>query len=258
MQAEADDLTQVPASLNGKATASELPPLSAQHRAVAIGYFNSGDVTGAYLRVYRTCTSAAKAKTRGRAVLQRPEVAEFLLQLRRQGPDSTANADVPLDGRKAAWQAEVERVAYLPEGKGKMPHRDKIAALKLMGEAHDWMPKGVTPQGVRATFIFNVPGMALPAPANSRVYEQAPRPEVELSPALPGVQPGEAFERSEKAGKLSSVSASVSVSDKMSLKAVSSPADARSVRADARHSEPQAVDAQWIRPKTSLFDASNT
>lgn len=156
-------------------------------------YIRKPDVTAAYLISHPDCKSARHAKTRGRALLKDSRVEAYLAARRSQALDPLAS-----DGDKLAWELELKSVAFAHFNPRKVPVKEKVTALRALGEAKGWLKPQAAGAGLRATFNFRIGGQASPAgrgepqtvtvdvdasEAGSDAPEpttQAPRPQLEV------------------------------------------------------------------------------
>lgn len=125
-----------------------------------------GDATRAYFVTHARCKSARQAKERGRALCQLPEIQLELQRLRAQtvdGIDKNVSSVSSIDAEKVDWENEVFRLAYSKVDLSKVPVKEKLAALRLLGESKGYVKKDAGQgNGIKATFSFrfssNVPG----------------------------------------------------------------------------------------------------
>lgn len=119
----------------------------------ADAWIKKADITHAYLITHPDCKSARHAKTRGRAILQDPRVVAYLAARRAQALDSTG-----ADGEKLGWELELRSVAFAHFNPKKVPVKEKVSALRTLGEAKGWLKQQQVGAGVRATFNFRIGG----------------------------------------------------------------------------------------------------
>lgn len=133
-------------------------PLAGILRRFADAYIKLGDVTKAYLLTHRDCKSANQAKARGRKLLQDSRLQAYCAQQRTQALVSTDTASADPD--KLAWEMELRAVAFASFNSKKVPVKEKVSALRTLGESKGYLKQQQVGAGLRATFNFHVGGRA--------------------------------------------------------------------------------------------------
>ena len=131
-------------------------PLAPQLRRFADTYIRIGDVTKAYLLTHKDCKSANQAKARGRKLLNDSRLQAYCAQLRSQALVSTETG--PQDAEKMAWENELRAVAFASFNAKKVPVKEKVTALRTLGESKGYLKQQQVGAGMRATFNFHVGG----------------------------------------------------------------------------------------------------
>ena len=129
--------------------------LSKTHLDFARAYSKSNDATKAYLISHPNCTSEKSAKRRGSALARLPGVVAFLARQRVRA--------LGVDGEKAAWEHELRMVGFAGVNLKKVPVKEKISALRTLGESKGWLRPQQIGAGLRATFNFRIGGQTSPA-----------------------------------------------------------------------------------------------
>jgi len=123
----------------------------------AAAMFKSDDSTEAYRASHPRCKSARQAIERGRALCRLPEVMLELQRLREQSTGDAEKFDPGKDPARVEWENELRLVAFAGFNRRKVPVKEKVSALRALGEAKGWLGRQQQiGQGVRATFNFHV------------------------------------------------------------------------------------------------------
>lgn len=164
-------------------------PLAGILRRFADAYIKIGDVTKAYLLTHRDCKSANQAKARGRKLLQDPRLQAYCAQVRTQAIVSTDTGSGDAD--KLAWEMELRAVAFASFNAKKVPVKEKVSALRTLGESKGYLKQQQHGAGLRATFNFVVGGTRRAAVGRTVTVDvdteqsAAGAVGVDLDPALP-------------------------------------------------------------------------
>ena len=235
--------------------------LDAQRESFARFLFKTGSESASYLRAYPECMSTRAAKSRGRALAQEPAIIAFISALRAQAVDSEGNGLSADELGREAWEAELRAMAFAPLDPGRlkalgMTAKEKLAALRTMGESKKWLGSGVAPAGLRATFTFNISSIA--GRARSRGPLTLEGEAVDNSSGLPDKE-GEAFQISPPHTPPHSNTPPTLGHDTVSRDG-QVPADDGHPRAHDSHAADRdnAPPSTPRPPRAPLFDAANT
>ncbi len=156
----------------------------------AAALYKIGDSTKAYFATHSLCKSSRQAKERGRALSRMPEVMLEMERLRTQSLEGTGQSDAGLtvfseggsSASKIAWENELHLLAFSKVNIRKIPVKEKLLALRTLGESKGWLDKRQPQTGVRATFNFHVGGARRGATGRTVILDvdtdQAPAAEV--------------------------------------------------------------------------------
>lgn len=132
----------------------------------AAALYKIGDSTKAYFATHPLCKSSRQAKERGRALSRMPEVMLEMERLRTQSLEGAGQSDAGLtvfseggsSASKIAWENELHLLAFSKVNIRKIPVKEKLLALRTLGESKGWLDKRQPQQGIRATFNFHIGG----------------------------------------------------------------------------------------------------
>lgn len=127
---------------------TDIGSLSPQYADFARALAKCGDTKRAYLATHPKCNNQESAKRRGRAIAKLPGVVAYLARIK--------VAALGIDGEKEAWEHELRSIAYAGVNLKKVPVKEKVSALRTLGESKGWLKRNELPVGLRATFNFRI------------------------------------------------------------------------------------------------------
>lgn len=130
---------------------TDIGSLSREHLAFATALAKCGDPAKAYLATHPRCNNHASAKRHGRRIAKLPGVVAYLARIK--------VGALGVEGEKEAWEHEVRSIAFAGVNLRKVPVKEKVSALRTLGEAKGWLKQQQVGAGVRATFNFRIGGV---------------------------------------------------------------------------------------------------